>query len=161
MGFSSLALWWELEELGGFEGSYIFGIAMQIYELNARFCLNKNPAENLNQNPPKMQFWKQPYNTHSSPMVTGRARGTCQAHPNFTSNSEWVIIARPSLSPPVLQASWHCGRAWTSIPLFMPLSVLKATEHKLNPSDLPITSAVTWRDPQFWHRLRVSSHLEP
>lgn len=71
MGFSSLALWWELEELGGFEGSYIFGIAMQSYKLNAKCCLNKNPAENLNQNSPKMQFWKQAYITHSSP------KGTC------------------------------------------------------------------------------------
>lgn len=39
VGFSSLALWWELEELGGFEGSYIFGTAMQFYNLNAKCCL--------------------------------------------------------------------------------------------------------------------------
>lgn len=71
MGFSSLALWWELEELGDFEGSYIFGTAMQFYKLNAKCCLNTNPAENPNQNSPKMQLWKQAYNSHSSPVATG------------------------------------------------------------------------------------------
>lgn len=68
MGFSALARWWELEELGGFEGSYIFAnvvdpfaTAMQFHKLvllNANCSLNKtlnkNPAENLNQNSPKM-----------------------------------------------------------------------------------------------------------
>lgn len=60
-----------------------------------------------------------------------------------------------------LLASWRRDRVQTLIPLFMPLSVLKATEYKPHHTDLPITSALTWRDRVFWHRLRVSFNLEP
>lgn len=69
MGFPALALWWELEELGGFEGSYIFGnvedalLGYRCTVLQAcsaeltgflNKTLNKSTAEKLNQNFPEM-----------------------------------------------------------------------------------------------------------
>lgn len=69
MGFSALALWWELEELGGFAGSYIFGsvedallgyccAVLQAYSAEwtgfLNKTLNKSTAEKLNQNFPEM-----------------------------------------------------------------------------------------------------------
>lgn len=67
----------------------------------------------------------------------------------------------PGADAHTLLAAWRCGRVWTLIPLFTPLSVLKATEYKLHHTDLPITSALTWSDHVFWHGLRVSFNLEP
>lgn len=122
MEFSALALWWELEELGGFEGSYIFGNVVDPLLLLCSFtsllCWMQTV---LWTNPEQKSSWESEpefsknvileAGTHTSLRHTEQSnanRGSKEyllatwcLHPNFTSSSKWVIIIGHSLLSPV------------------------------------------------------------